>query len=269
MRKEGKIVRDAYSGLGLVTIDGEHFQFGLERVWRGDLPPVPGMAVQVEFAPDASIVSMTPMSATQLGRRKVEAVPKFSERRRGTVTSATLARVGLPLLIATGLLIVAWFALGAVSVRTSFGKLTLSFWQVLGLLNAENPMEALMSARGGQSPGVYGLLAMAAIAGPFARYFSKNSRALLAGAAPLLYMLFVGVVARSTIHNGMGATLDGPLGEVQRQAQQEMMNAISLGSGAYLSLMVCLYLAAIAGKQFLLAHALDTEERQSANDSVA
>jgi hypothetical protein len=32
MTKRGKVLRDTDSGLGLVTVDGQHFQFGLEGV---------------------------------------------------------------------------------------------------------------------------------------------------------------------------------------------------------------------------------------------
>jgi hypothetical protein len=263
MTKKGKILRDTYSGLGLVTVDGEHFQFGLEGVWRGNKPPVPGMAVQVEFAPDASIISMTPISDAQIANEQSEAVMRVGEQRGGPSGSMAVERFGLPMLIATGLLIIGWFALSAITVQTVFGKLSLTFWQVSGFLSAESPMEAVMSGRGNPSSGLYGLLAIVAIAGPFLRYFSKDRRAPLAGALPLLYMLFVGVVARSSLHSAIVGTLDGPLGEVQRQAQQEMLSAISLGLGTYLSLLVCLYLAAAAAKQFLLAHALSTEEQSS------
>jgi len=60
------------------------------------------------------------------------------------------------------------------------------------------------------------------------------------------------------MHTAMGGTLDGPLGDMQRQAQQEMMSAVSLGLGTYLSLLVSLYLAAMGAKQFLLARASET-----------
>jgi hypothetical protein len=41
------------------------------------------------------------------------------------------------------------------------------------------------------------------------------------------------------------------LAEVQRQAQAEMMKAISLGVGTYASVLASLYLAAVAVKQYL------------------
>ena len=41
------------------------------------------------------------------------------------------------------------------------------------------------------------------------------------------------------------------MADVQRQAQAEMMKAISLGVGTYVSILISLYLAAIAITQFL------------------
>jgi hypothetical protein len=46
---------------------------------------------------------------------------------------------------------------------------------------------------------------------------------------------------------------------MQRQAQEEMMNAIKLGLGTYLSVLVSLYLAAVAAKQFLMAKAVNSD----------
>ena len=62
MTKRGKVLRDTSAGPGLIAIDGQHHQFSLEGVWRSDAPPVPGMAVQVEFAQDGSITAITAVS---------------------------------------------------------------------------------------------------------------------------------------------------------------------------------------------------------------
>ncbi|PYV77433.1 MAG: hypothetical protein DMG97_01785 [Acidobacteria bacterium] len=126
-----------------------------------------------------------------------------------------------------------------------------------------------MSGRGGPSAGFYGFLAIVSLAGPFLRYFWKDTRAGLAGVLPLVFMSFVGIMIRSSMHSAMGGNLDGPLGDVQRQAQQEMMSAISLGFGTYLSLLVSLYFAAVAAKQFLLARALNTEVHERSNQAAA
>jgi len=269
MTKRGKILRDASAGPGLLSVDGQHYQLSLEGVWRSEAPPAAGMAVEVDFAAAASIVGISQVSDAQVAKEQAEAVVKAARQKGGVLASAAIAKFGLPLLIATGLMIIGWLFLSAVSVQSLFGKLSLTFWQVLGFLNADSPWESVMSGRGGPSAGFYGFLAIVSLAGPFLRYFWKDARAALAGVLPLIFMLFVGIMVRSSMHSAMGGNLDGPLGDVQRQAQQEMMSAISLGFGTYLSLLVSLYFAAVAAKHFLLARALNTEVHERSNQAAA
>jgi hypothetical protein len=269
MIKRGKILRDANAGPGLLSVDGQHYQFSLEGVWSSAVPPSAGMAVDVEFGSDTSILAITQVPETQIAREQADAVVKAARQKGGLLLSAAIARFGLPMLIATGLLIIGWTFLGAISVQTLFGKLSLTFWQVLGFLNADSPWETVMSGRGGSGAGFYGFLALIALAGPFLSYFWKDKRAALAGVLPLAFMVAVGIMVRSNMHSAMGGTLDGPLGDMQRQAQQEMMSAISLGFGTYLSLLVSLYFTAVAAKQFLVARASETEVQERSNHAAA
>jgi hypothetical protein len=269
MTKRGKILRDTSSGPGLLAVDGQHYQFSLEEVWRSDIPPAAGMTVEVEFTADASIVGIKQVPESQIAKEQAEAVVKAAREKGGALASAAVAKFGLPLLVAAGLMIIGWFFLSAVSVQTLFGKLTFTFWQVLGFLNTDSSLENLMAGRGSASAGFYGFLAIVALAGPFLRYFWKDKRAALAGVLPLLFMLFVGIMVRSSIHSAMGGSIEGPLGEMQRQAQQEMMSAVSFGFGTYLSLLASLYFSAVAAKQFLLARALSTEVQPKSHQAAA
>lgn len=269
MTKRGKILRDATAGPGLLSVDGQHYQFSRHGVWRSAVPPTVGMAVDVEFAADTSILGIKQVSESQIAKEQAEVVTKAARQKGGVLVSAAVARFGLPLLIATGLMIIGWTFLGAVSVQTLFGKLSFTLWQVLGFLNADSPWESVMSGRGGPSAGFYGFLALIALAGPFLPYFWKDKRAALAGVLPLAFMIAVGIMLRSNMHSSIGGTLDGQLGEMQRQAQQEMMSAVSLGFGTYLSLLVSLYLTAVAAKQFLVARASEVEVHKRSNQAAA
>ena len=269
MTKRGKILRDTSAGPGLLAIDGNHHQFSLEGVWKSPDPPRPGMQVLVEFASDLTILSVIPISESQIAKEQAEAVMKAAREKGGVVVSAAVAKFGLPLLIATGLLIIGWFFLNAMSVQTLFGKVNYSFWQLLGLLNAENAGELVMQGRSGPGAGFYGFVALVALAGPFLHYFWKNKRAALGGLLPLAFMLFVAMMFRSSLHGVMGGSADGPLAEIQRQAQQEMMNAISMGTGSYVSVIVGLYLAAISAKQFLDARSEDIEAKPISKEAAA
>jgi hypothetical protein len=259
MTKRGKVLRDTSAGPGLLAVDGNQHQFSLEGIWKSADPPRPGMQVLVEFAPDVSILSVIPIPESQIAKEQAEAVMKAAREKGGVVVSAAVAKFGWPLLIATGGLIVGWFFLNSMAVQSPLGNINYTFWQVLGFLNVGSIGDAMIQGRGGASAGFYGFMAFVALAGPFLHYFWKDKRATLAGVLPLVFMLFVAVMVRSSIHNMLGGVADGPLAEMQRQAQQEMMNAISLGGGAYISGIIALYLAAVSTKQFLVARAVSAE----------
>jgi hypothetical protein len=185
----------------------------------------------------------------------------------GALLSSVVAKVGMPGLVVGGLLIVSWFFLTAVSVQLPFmGKLQFTFWHVLGYLNASNILE-VMGSRSTPSTGIYGFLAIAALAGPYIYLFWKDKRAHLGGLLPLVFMAIVGLMVRSSINSAMGGNVDGPAREMQRQAQDEIMKAISLGLGTYLSVLVSLYFAGVGAKKFLAAQG--SEKLQSQPQKVA
>lgn len=269
MIKRGKILRDSNVMPGLVSVDGQHYQFSLEGVWRSEVPPTPGMTVDVEFADSTSIVGITQVAEPKMAQEEAEVELKEAGENGGALVSNAIAKFGLPLLVATGLMLISWSFLSAISVQTLFGELGFNFWQVLGFLNADAPWETVMSGRAGPSAGFYGFLAIVALAGPFVPYFWKDKRASLAGVLPLAFMLAAGIMLRSNLHSAIGGTLDGPLGDMQRQAQQEMMSAVSLGFGTYLSLIVSLYFVAVAAKQFLGARESEMPSPQKSNQAAA
>jgi hypothetical protein len=256
MSMRGKVLQGGAVGQGVVTVNGQQYSFSI-AAWRSAAPPTAGMSADVEFAADGTISQVTQVSDQQVTKEQAEAVMNAARQKGGAVVSAAVAKFGLPLLVCTGLLLIAWFFLSAVSVTTPFAKISFTFWQVLGFVNASNAWEAVMSG-GGSAPstGIYGLFAFVALAGPFVRFFWKDKRAALAGLLPLIFILFVGIMVRSSISSATGGgAASGPFGDLERQAQQEMMSAISMGIGAWLSLLVSAYLGWISVRQFLAARA--------------
>ncbi len=252
MTKRGKILRDANAGPGLVWVDQQQYPFSMGAVWKSGVPPTAGMTVDVEFALDGGLAGITQVTESQIAKEQAEAVMIAAREKGGAAVSSAVAKFGMPLLVATGLLIVGWFFLNAVSVEAMFGKVSFTFWQVLGFLN------------------LYGFLAILALAGPFVRFFWKDARAHLGGLLPLIFMVLVGILVRSSLHSSMGGgAADGPLAEMQQQAQDEMMKAIKLGFGTYLSMLVSLYLAAVAAKQFLVAKAANSDVLSKSNKAAA
>jgi len=192
MRKQGKILRGTKAGLGLLSIDGQEIQVGLREVWRGDTPPVPGMAVQVDFDQEASVMSITPLSDSQIAKEQAEAMAIMARDKSTVIASAAIAKFGLPILIGTALLIIGWFFLSAVEVETYLGKIHLTFWQLLGFLNSGSAFEAMMQGRSGASAGFYGFLAIVALAGPYVPISGRTSARSSAACFPFSSCLWSG-----------------------------------------------------------------------------
>ena len=63
--KQGKILRDPRTGPGLLMIEGRQYWFGMDREWKSELPPEPGLVVDVEFDQAGKILAIRAMSESQ------------------------------------------------------------------------------------------------------------------------------------------------------------------------------------------------------------
>jgi hypothetical protein len=257
MQKRGRILRDPIPGPGLLIVEGQQYPFSLEGVWKSDLPPTVGMIVDVDFNPSLAVVAVRSVPESQLAKEQAEVVLVAARQKGAALASGALAKFGAPNLIAAGLLIIGWFFLTSVSIKSPFGSIDFNFWQVLGYLNAGNAFEALMrGGQGGLSTGLYGFAAIASIAGPFISYFWKDRRAVLAGMFPLLFMAFVLIAVRSSLSDALGTgAVPQEMREMAEQARAEAMKAVSIGFGTYLSAITSVYLAVVSAKQFLVSRA--------------
>src|SRR5438309_624010 len=84
-----------------------------------------------------------------------------------------------------------------------------------------------MGGCGSPSSGLYGFLAIVALAGPFLHYFWKDNRAVLGGTLPLLFMLVIALMVRSEIGSMGGADTAGMPPEMLKQMRDEAMKAVS------------------------------------------
>ena len=258
MTKRGKVLRDPHTGPGLLMVEGQQYPFCLDGIWRSEIPPKPGLAVAVDFDAQGTIAGITVVPESQLAKEQAEAAMSVAKQKGAALAGNLVARFGIPTLVGAGLLVIGWFFLAAASIKTPFGGMDFTFWQVLGFLNSSNPLEGLMRAGGGSTPstGIYGFLAFVALAGPFIHYFWKDKRASLGGLLPLLFMIVVGLMIRSSI-NSIGGDAGNQFGGMVQQMREEAMKAVSMGLGVYLSAIVSLYFAALGAKQFLAAKASD------------
>jgi hypothetical protein len=252
MRKRGKILRDTSAGPGLLMAEGQQYSFPLEGVWQSETPPRPGLVVDVELGADGVVKTVTAVPESQIAKEQAEQALAAARAKGGALASSALERFGMPTLTATGLLIIGWFFLSTISINTGFfGKLNFTFWRVLSFVNAKNALDALGTVKDGGSAGFYGVLAVIALAGPFLTAFWKDRRAVLGGLFPLLFMLLVALLMRNAI---VSATAGVPA-EMMAAARDEIAKQISIGMGAYVSLLAAIYLAFISVKRFLVARA--------------
>jgi hypothetical protein len=260
MKKRGKVLRDPMAGPGLLMVEGQQYSFSLEGVWKSEVSPKPGLVVDVEFDPPGQISGITAVPESQLAKEQAEAAMALAKEKGAALASGLVAKFGVPNLVAAGLLVVGWFFLTTVSVDASlFGKLEFSFWEVLGFLNSKNILESLGAGRHAPSAGTYGFFAIACLAGPFVSYFWKDKRAHLGGLLPLGFMVIVALLVRSSLNSAFGSTPEGPYREMQERAQEEAMKAISMGFGAYLSVLASLYFAGVGAKKFLVSRGSEAQ----------
>jgi hypothetical protein len=259
MKKRGKVLRDPSAGPGLLMVEGQQYPFALEGVWKSEIAPKAGLAVDVDFEPNGEIGGITAISDSQLAKEQADLALKAAKEKGVQIFGQIVTKVGMPNLIAGLALFVSWIWLNAVVVQVPFGgKIEVTFWQLLSVLNSSNLLEVLESNMH-TSAGFYGFLALICIAAPFVQYFWKDKRAALGGLLPVAFMVIVGIMAHNSISNAMGpAPTSGMFADMQRQAQDEMSKAISYGMGIYLSALASLYFAGIGLKNYLAAKAAET-----------
>lgn len=270
MKMRGKLLREPNGGPGLLMVQGQQYKFSLDGVWKSETAPKPGQDVDVDLDQNLQILTITVIPDSQIAKEQAEEAMAKVKEKGGKILGDAVAKFGVPTLVAAGSLVVGWLWLTTASVQVPmFGKLDFTFWQVLQMVNASNPAEA-MDRSGNGSAGIYGFIAIVALLGPFIQYFWKDKRAVLGSLAPLVFMVVVGIIARNSFLNVFGGgNIPGDLGEMGRQAQAEAMKAISFGLGAYLSGLASLYFAAIGTKQFLLSRSPATEAVVKAGQAAA
>ena len=100
MPKRGKILRDPHAGPGLLIVEGQQHQFFLEGVWKSDVPPKPGLAVDVEFDGQGTLNGITAVPESQLAKEQAEIALAAAKKRGAALASSMVAKFGMPQLVA-------------------------------------------------------------------------------------------------------------------------------------------------------------------------
>ncbi|HEX6821140.1 MAG TPA: hypothetical protein VF123_03705 [Candidatus Sulfotelmatobacter sp.] len=244
MAKRGRVLREPHAGPGLVMVEGR--QYPLEQdLWRSEVRARPGLAVNVDFDPNGNLRSITAIPESMDGEQ--ENVPAGGLG-IGTVAQED-ANLGIALLVqfsAAMLLLVSWCSLTAVSIHLPFsGSVELTFWQVLGYLNAGS-LRQISEMSATPDAGAMGFAAILVLGGPLIHFFSADRRAALGGVLPLGFILYIAYMAYSNLRGSAYEPAQTPF-------PQEIFSGVYIGFGTYVFMSLAIYMAALSAKQFMVA----------------
>jgi len=100
MKKRGKVLRDPRTaGPGLLMIEGRQYWFCLEGVWKSEIPPKPGLTVDVTLDHAGRILSITAVSDSQLAEEKAERSVDATKMAGVKILRRIAAKCGMPNLL--------------------------------------------------------------------------------------------------------------------------------------------------------------------------
>jgi hypothetical protein len=109
MKKRGKVLRDPRTGPGLsgpdrtlpglLMIEGRQHWFNLEGVWKSEIPPKPGLAVDVKLDQAGRILAITAVSDSQLAEEQAERSVDATKLAGVKILRKIAAKCGMPNLL--------------------------------------------------------------------------------------------------------------------------------------------------------------------------
>jgi hypothetical protein len=190
-RMRGTIIKVPDAGPGLVVVSGQQKQFTLEGIWKSPVAPAANMIVDVDLDASGSVAALTVVDAQQRAKEQMRQLSGVAQERGKEAADMAkqgigvlAARMGAVALGSAVLVWVAWFFFPVASMDTGGGKISYSFWSLIGV--DFNNLESL--ATGGRH-GFFSLIGLIAIAVPFAVPFVRAAWSKYLYAAPLAYIV--------------------------------------------------------------------------------
>jgi hypothetical protein len=270
---KGRVLRDTTHGDGLMSVEGNQYTFRLEGMWKSDIAPKVNMQVEVDFDDAGTVVAVRGIDpgaaareqAAQMAAKASETTKKFAAELQAKggpmmekampVVQRYTALIGVPTLIALVVIFFGWFIFSTLVIEV-FGRETVTFYQVMGLLN--NPETGIEALGSGRRPGtgIYGLVTLLAFLAPVVPHFVSIRQLWFLYFAPIGWMALAYVIGRWKISSAISAGSDDFSGfpgvdaeefaREMREMQEQMMDAIgeqiSLGFGAWIAIAAGLYL---------------------------
>lgn len=265
MKQRGRVIQEASNGKGIISSSGNQYEFEIAGMWKSDAAPKADMVVEIELDSAGKVCTVYAVSESDLAKEQAEKAMQAAKEKGAALYGELSSQFGKPVLAAVAALIVAWFFLDVITIKlTATNSLGISFWQLLGLVNSGENLSAQMGLNA--SKGIYGLLAVVALAGPFISRFWKDPKAHLGYCLPLALMLMVGLKIYFGIQDAaeqsqaeLDALGSNPFGGMARAMLGNMMDqvlkAIHIGVGGYVATAASAYLAFAGMKKFLAAKA--------------
>ncbi len=249
MTQRGRVLRDTNVGPGLLIVDGKQFAFTLEDMWKSDLPPRPGMFVDVIFNTEGAPEAVCLVPNTQIAKEQAEQAIGDARQHGSAIASGIKSRFGVPVLVAELLLLVSFFILPNLSVNTGFARRALTGWEITGLN---------VSSETANDHGFLSLLAVVCLLAPLAVPFWQSVWSRWLYAAPLGFCLVTLVALYVQVEKVGRAATESATSWLGAQAGREMSREItgmfSVQVGAFLVLICAAYLARRAFKPSVFAN---------------
>ncbi len=251
----GRILRDTNNGIGLLSVDGRQLPFSLEANWLGIIAPATQMNVDVALDGTGNVVTVVPVSDKDIAQEKLKAMSSdLSSKIQDQIPlmKGYVSAVGIPVLIATTLLFISWVWLSLVSVRVSASlSQSVTMFDALGLVNMGASLQSF-GGNGTGSSGIYGFICVLAMLAPLVPTFIKHRYINFCYFAPLAFAAAFAIIAfiklrsyANVARESMGTFGNSAqMGNMMNAMMDQIMAALSIGLGTYLSIAVALYLAA-------------------------
>lgn len=270
--RRAKIIKDTSLGDGIFSIDGEQTVFSLQKHWKSDQAPKIEMIVEATFDSNNTLVSVIAIPQNEIVKEQLAKAAESTQKVAADVLGKAaetgvpllkgfVARIGiLPLLLISSILF-SWIFLNLIEVRL-FANSTqgISFYDLMRIANnADNiNIDAVGSLRGGA--GFYGFICFLILTLPIIPHYTSGRKNWLFYIAPgLLMVITISVFyfkiksAFSSNAEAMKALGGSRMSDIASQMVSEMLKAVSMGMGFYLSIIACGLLAALGIRKFLLS----------------
>ena len=196
VRPRGTVIKVPDASPGLLFLNGQQVQFSLQGVWKSPVAPAANMTVDVDLDGAGAIAAITVADSKEAAGQKLNELLEVLKVQGTRLLKLLLpalrslsARMGVVPLSAAVLVWISWFFFPAASVDMGSGRLSFSFWNLLGI-DFSNP-ESIAT---GGSHGMVSFLGVIAIAVPYAAPFLRTAWSKYLNAAPFAYFV-IGFIA--------------------------------------------------------------------------